>query len=92
MDQYGSKTIGDPPAAPHIWRMTNQPTTIERAFTLARSGDYESVNDIRQQLKKERFDQVEAHLAGHSINRELRALCEAARRDRPAAPDASLAS
>ena len=57
--------------------MTNPPTTLERAFALARSGDYESVDDIRRQLKKERFDQVEAHLAGHSINRELRALCQA---------------
>ena len=73
-------------------RMNDQPTTLERAFTLARSGDYESVNHIRQQLKKERYDQVEAHLAGHSINRELRALCEAARRERPAAPDVPLSS
>ncbi len=58
--------------------MTTPPTTLERAFTLARSGSYESVNAIRLQLKKERFDQVEAHLAGYSINRELRALCRAA--------------
>jgi len=57
--------------------MTNPPTTLERAFILARSGTYGSVDAIRQQLKKERFDQVEAHLAGHSINRELRAICRA---------------
>lgn len=31
-------------------------------------------------LKRERFDQVEAHLAGPSLGRQLRALCEAARR------------
>jgi len=57
--------------------MTHAPTTLERAFTLARSGTCASVDAIRQQLKKERFDQVEAHLAGHSINRELRAICRA---------------
>ena len=56
-----------------------QPTTLERAFDLARSGDYASVNDIRVQLKRERFDQVEAHLSGHSIGRQLRAICAEAR-------------
>lgn len=60
--------------------MTYPPSTLERAFTLARSGACASVGDIRQQLKQERFDQVEAHLAGYSINRELRALCEKAKR------------
>lgn len=58
--------------------MTHAPTTLERAFALARTGAYASVTEIRQQLKRERFDQVEGHLAGHSINRELRALCQAA--------------
>lgn len=58
--------------------MTN-PTTIERAFALARSGRCASVDEIRAELKRERFDQVEAHLAGPSIARQLRALCEAAR-------------
>jgi hypothetical protein len=61
-------------------RMTS-PTTLERAFDLARSGTCASVADIRLALKRERFDQVEAHLSGHSINRQLRSLCEEARRD-----------
>jgi len=56
------------------------PTTLERAFVLARSGTCASVADIRSKLKGERFDQVEAHLAGHSINRQLRTLCDDARR------------
>lgn len=55
------------------------PTTLERAFELARSGTCLSVQDIRRRLKEERFDNIEAHLAGHSITRQLRALCEAAR-------------
>jgi len=55
------------------------PTTLERAFALARSGTCLSVQDIRLKLKQERFDNIEAHLAGHSIGRQLRALCEEAR-------------
>ena len=57
-----------------------EPTTLERAFDLARSGRYASVQEIRLALKAERFDNVEAHLAGPSVGRQLRALCEAARR------------
>jgi hypothetical protein len=54
-------------------------TTLERAFVLARSGSCASVGEIRLTLKRERFDQVEAHLAGHAIGRQLRRLCEEAR-------------
>lgn len=54
-------------------------TTLERAFALARSGEHANVATIRQALRQERFDQVEAHLSGHSITRQLRALCDAAR-------------
>lgn len=55
------------------------PSTLERAFDLARSGTCASVGDIRLALKRERYDQVEAHLSGHSINRQLRALLAEAR-------------
>lgn len=54
-------------------------TTLERAFDLARSGGYSSLQDIRRQLKSEGFDQVEAHLAGPAIGKQLRRLCEEAR-------------
>ena len=54
-------------------------TTLERAFALARSGSCATVNDIRQQLRVERFDQVDAHLSGASIARQLRELCLEAR-------------
>lgn len=63
--------------------MTYPPSTLERAFELARSGDYAGVPEIRVQLKRERFESVEAHLAGPSISRQLKALCEAARREAP---------
>ena len=60
----------------------HETTTLERAFILARSGSCGSVGDIRQALKRERFDQVDAHLAGHSIGRQLRAICEEAQAER----------
>lgn len=66
----------------------SSPTTLERAFELARSGRFASVSDIRLALKRERFDQVEAHLAGASIARQLRGLMEEARRARPIPPAA----
>lgn len=57
----------------------NRPSTLERAFALARSGTCASVQEIRQQLRVERFDQVDAHLVGPSIARQLRQLCIEAR-------------
>jgi hypothetical protein len=65
-------------------------STLERAFELARSGEYAGVQEIRQQLKKERFESVEAHLAGPSINRQLKALCEESRREPPTPLDAAV--
>lgn len=58
--------------------------TIERAFVLARSGACANVGDIRLTLKRERYEQVEAHLAGLSIAKQLRGLCDEARRLRAA--------
>jgi hypothetical protein len=57
-----------------------QPTTVERAFELARSGSCASVQDIRRRLKSEGYDQVEAHLSGPSLGKQLRRLCEDARK------------
>jgi hypothetical protein len=55
--------------------MTLPLSTLERAFELARSGQCATPADIRLHLKRERFESVEAHLQGHSITRQLRALC-----------------
>ncbi len=68
--------------------MTTRPSTLERAFELARSGECASTSDIRLRLKRERHDQVEAHLQGAAISRQLRLLCEEARRARPPAESA----
>jgi hypothetical protein len=51
--------------------MSNSTTTVERAFELARDGELASVDDIRKQLKAERYDNVDAHLGSPSLNRQL---------------------
>ena len=56
-------------------------TTIERAFALARTGECINVAEIRKRLRAEGFDQVDAHLAGPAIARQLRDLCNDARDD-----------
>lgn len=67
--------------------MNRESGTLERAFILARSGECASVGEIRMRLKKERCDAVEAHLSGPSISRQLRALCDAARKAPVIEPD-----
>lgn len=64
-----------------------RPTTIERAFELARSGRCSNVADIAATLKRERHEAVDAHLAGPSIRQSLRTTCEAARKTRMAPQD-----
>lgn len=66
--------------------MNSTPTTLERAFALARSGEFASVGEIRLRLRRERCDSVEAHLCGPSISRQLRLLCDEARRNLPPSP------
>ena len=58
--------------------MNLRPSTLERAFALARSGECAGVVDIRARLKAERFDLIEAHLQGPAINKQLRRLCQEA--------------
>jgi len=47
-------------------------TTIERAFMLAEEGNCRTVSDIRVQLKREQHESVDAHLAGSSVQRQLK--------------------
>jgi hypothetical protein len=54
-------------------------TTVERAFELARLGAYESLPELAALLKRERYDAVDAHLAGPSIRSDLRRSWQAAR-------------
>jgi hypothetical protein len=59
--------------------MTHRPTTLERAFELARSGSYATISDIRKQLKVEGFSDAPSQISGPSMLKQLRKICEAAR-------------
>ena len=54
--------------------MTTTTSTVERAFELARSGEYPAIADIRRQLKIEGFGSVDQHFSGPSLVKQLRAL------------------
>ena len=64
--------------------MISRPTTLERAFALARSGEYPGVSEIKAQLKAEGF--ALQQLEGASLMKQLRDLCIASRP--PKEPDA----
>lgn len=51
--------------------------TVERAYTLARSGKFRDVAGIKTQLKAEGFRAVDALLAARSIRSHLEAICAA---------------
>jgi len=57
--------------------MNSRPTTLERAFALAKSGEYQGMADIRLQLKAEGY--TLSQLEGRTLTRQLQALCVAAR-------------
>jgi hypothetical protein len=59
-----------------------RPTTVERAFQLARSGQCNNVAEIAATLKRERHEAVDAHLAGPSIRQSLRLSCQNAKQAR----------
>ena len=53
--------------------MTFRPTALERAFELARSGDYAGVAEIRVKLIAEGYPRTQ--LEGPILTRQLRTLC-----------------
>jgi hypothetical protein len=53
-------------------------STLERAFELAKSGEFQTVAEIRRQLLQERYDKVLLHLRGPTISRQLKAMITAA--------------
>lgn len=58
--------------------MKFQPTTLERAFELAKTGEYQGVGDISKQLKSEGYSL--SQLEGDSLRRQLRSICEEAQK------------
>lgn len=59
--------------------MSHRPTTVERAYELARSGECVGVAEIKLQLRREGHSDVAGQLYGRAITTDLRRLCEAAR-------------
>lgn len=57
-----------------------RPSTLERAFELARSGRFASVADIASQLTREQHSSVQQHLSGHTIRRQLVKMCTESRK------------
>lgn len=47
------------------------PTTIERAFALARSGECRTLPELKQRLRRERLESVDFHLAGKLTRAQL---------------------
>jgi hypothetical protein len=65
--------------------MSGRPTTLERAFELARSGECGGVQDIRRRMKAEGYTSVGDQLYGKSLYAQLKSLCDAAKAANPSA-------
>ena len=48
---------------------------VERAYELARSGQFSCVAAIKKQLKVEGYTSVEPHFCGQSLQKTLRQIC-----------------
>jgi len=55
--------------------MYDKPTTLERAFELARSGECSGVAQIRIRLRAEGYRDGQAHTSGMSIRKQLDKIC-----------------
>ena len=58
--------------------MTSRPTALERAFALARTGNYQGLPELRAQLKAEGYSIHQ--LEGRALLRQLRGICAASRK------------
>lgn len=54
---------------------SHRPTTLERAYQLAREGRCRTVSDIKQALASEGYDRIQDSLYGPSLSADLRKLC-----------------
>ena len=57
------------------------PSTIERAYELAKSGQFRTISQIREQLRSEGYSAAPAHLTSLTLTAELRRMIAAARLD-----------
>jgi hypothetical protein len=56
---------------------THRPTTLERAYQLAREGRCRTVGDIKQALAAEGYERIQDSLYGRTLTADLRRLCQA---------------
>lgn len=59
--------------------MPAPPSIIERAFELAKSGEYATVSEIKKQLDAEHYSSTTSYLQGSSLTGQLRRLIFAAK-------------
>ena len=59
--------------------MHERRTTLERAFELAKTGDFHRFSDLKTRLLAEGYADAASQLYGPSLRRQLTALCTAAR-------------
>ncbi len=59
--------------------MSYSPSTLERAFQLANTGEFRTVTQIGKRLTEERYTDVRGQLYGRSVRTSLVKLCVAAR-------------
>ena len=64
-------------ACAYLEGMTFRPTTIERAYELAKGGSCRTVGDIKTKLQAEGHERVQDRLYGGSLTSALRKLCTA---------------
>lgn len=51
-----------------------RPSLLERAFELAASGEFATLTEIRNALKRENYEAVDPQLVGPTVRRQLRRL------------------
>ncbi len=59
-------------------RMTFRPTTLERAYQLADSGECRTVTEVKKRLQAEGYDRIADQLYGRVVTNALRDRCAAA--------------
>lgn len=56
--------------------MTFRPTTLERAYQLAKNGSCRTVSEIKQALQSEGYERIQDSLYGSTVTSALRKLCQ----------------
>ena len=54
----------------------HRPTTLERAYELARGGGCRTVGEIKQALQSEGFERIQDSLYGPTLTAALHKLCQ----------------